>query len=125
MKISSCNSRKWFRKRYFFSIRSSGLVKVNCSTEGIVAFFRTMRFCHYTCACTLLLLLKNYLRDIPVYYALERHPHAFKRTRTNSVTQIIWNIIRVTSLGNILNHFLLLKTVLQGVSVIVTPNIEN
>jgi len=40
MKIS-CNSRRWFQKRYFFSILSSGLVKENCSTKGIVVFFGT------------------------------------------------------------------------------------
>ena len=123
MKISTCNSRRWFRTRYTFSIRSSGLVKANYSTWGIVAFFRTTDIYrgfvttheHILLLLLLLLLLKNYLPKIHVSYAPERDAHALKRTCVKTLTQIIWNKIRVPNLENLLSHFLLLSTVLQSV----------
>jgi len=88
MKISFCNSRRWFRKRYF-SLRSSGLVKVNCSTEGTVAFFgiRDMSggfvITHVHVHVHYYYYLKNYLRNIPVSYTLERYTNALRRKRTD------------------------------------------
>jgi hypothetical protein len=101
MKILVCNSRRCFRKRYYVSIRPSGHVKVNCSTYNIVAFFSELGicigFCHYPCACNLLLsvllvLLKKYVRNIPVSYAPERHTHALKRTRTKTQLHRLFGI---------------------------------